>query len=341
MSIFAHVVSRNLPQEPAATQALAYVLKDTDALRTFVGMLAPLGVSFKPGSVESERAFGDGQPDLTIYDSAGQHRLFVENKFWAGLTDAQPVTYLSHLPEDDELSALVFVVPEERVGSVWAELRRRCAEAGLSIAEEPGGALRVGKLSGNRVMAVTTWRRVLDGLAAVGSVRSDVQQLRALTERMDMEAFLPIHPHELTDADVARRMINYTDLVQPIVDDLVDRGVASTKGVNPAHGLHTAGRFLRLYDRFGCWLGVDFDAWRDSGITPLWWKVHNSDFGGVATMWDEIDGWFDDVQTYTSGGPRKCLPIRLKTGVEKDAVIADAADQMVAIADRLVAAMPD
>ena len=91
-----------------------------------MGMLAPLGVSFEPGSVESERAFGDGQPDLTIYDSAGQHRLFVENKFWAGLTDAQPVTYLSHLPQDNDPSALVFLVPEERVRSVWAELRRRC-----------------------------------------------------------------------------------------------------------------------------------------------------------------------------------------------------------------------
>ena len=64
MSVFAHVVSRNLAPEPAATQALEYVLKDPDALRTFVGMLAPLGVSFEPGSVESERAFGDDRSSV-------------------------------------------------------------------------------------------------------------------------------------------------------------------------------------------------------------------------------------------------------------------------------------
>ena len=336
MSVFAHVASRNLAPEPAATQALEYVLKNPKALRTFMGMLAPLGVSFVPGSVESERAFGDGQPDLTIYDSAGQHRLFVENKFWAGLTDAQPVTYLSHLPQDDDLSGLLFLVPEKRVRSVWAELQRRCTQAEMGITEEKHvGELLAGKLSGNRVLAVTDWGSVLDGLAVVDSVRSDVQQLRALTERMDAEAFLPIHADELTNVDLARRMINYTDLVRPIIQDLEDRGVASTEGLRPGRTLHNIGHFLRLYDRFGCWLGVDFDVWRDSGTTPLCWKVNHGDFGGVTTIWDEIDTFFDDVLTYTADRESKCLPIRLLPGVERDVVIKAAADKVESIGRRL------
>ena len=278
MSVFAHVVSRSLAPEPAATQALEYVLKDPDALRTFVGSLAPLGVSFEPRSVESELAFGDGQPDLTIYDSMGQHRLFVENKFWAGLTDAQPLTYLDHLPQDDAPSALVFLVPQERVRSVWGELRRRCAEADLSVAEEgDSGVLLAGKLSGNRVMAVTDWRRVLDGLAAVESVRSDVHQLRALTERMDAEAFLPIQADELTAADVARRMINYADLVQPIVDELIEPfQCCGHQGASecPTHGWHScrpfppAKRPIRQLARV--WTTTLGETAR---TTPLWWKV--------------------------------------------------------------------
>lgn len=48
-------------------------------------------------------------------------------------------------------------------------------------------------------MAVADWRRVLDSLAAVGSVRWDVQQLRALTERMDAEALM--EPHIALDRD--------------------------------------------------------------------------------------------------------------------------------------------
>ena len=343
MSVFAHVVSRNLAPEPAATQALEYVLRDSGALRTFVGMLAPIGVSFEPRSVESERAHGDGQPDLTIYDSAGQHRLFVEkagqhrlfveNKFWAGLTPAQPVTYLDHLPQDDELSALVFLVPEERVDSVWAELRRRCAEAELSVADERhAGTLFAGKLSGNRMLAVADWRRVLDGLATVGSVRSDVKQLRALTERMDAEAFLPIQPNELTDADVPRRMINYADLVEPIVADLVRRGVADTSDLRTSHFYHAVGRYVAMHGRLGLWLGVDLDLWRESGRTPLWWKIQEDEWYGVEGVWHELEEIFDEVRTQ---GRWKCIPIQLKAGVEKDEVIAGAVDQMVAIADRL------
>lgn len=339
MSVLAHVVSLNLPPEPAATQALEYVLRDADALRTFVGMLKPIDVSFEARGVESEEVHGDGRPDLVVYDVAGRHRVFVENKFWAGLTPAQPVMYLDHLPQDDELSALVFLVPEDRVDSVWAELKRRCAEAELSVSEERrAGALFCGKFSGNRVMAVADWRHVLDGLAAVESVRSDVHQLRALTERMDVEAFLPVQAQELTDANVPRRMINYADLVEPIAAALVGRGVASTSDLRPSHSYHAAGRYVAMHGRLGLWLGVDLDLWREAGRTPLWWKMQADEWYGVEGVWHKLEEMFDEVRTQDRW---KCLPIQLRAGVEKDAVIADAADQMVAIADRLVAAMTD
>ncbi len=339
MSVFAHVVSLNLPPEPAATQALEYVLRDPDALRTFVGMLAPIGVSFEARGVESEKAYGNGRPDLVVYDIAGRHRVFVESKFWAGLTPAQPVTYLDHLPQNDELSALVFLVPEERAESVWAELRRRCSEAELSVVEEGRvGTLFVGKLPGNRMMAVADWRRVLDGLASVRSVRSDVLQLRVLTERMDAEAFLPIQANELTDVDVPRRMINYADLVEPIAAELVRRRMASTSDLRPSHFYHAAGRYVAMHERLGLWLGVDLDLWREAGNTPLWWKMLEDEWYGVEAVWHDLGEMFDEVRTQ---GRWKCLPIQLKTGVEKDAVVVDAADRMVAIADCLLAAMTD
>ena len=339
MSVFSHVVALNFPPEPAATQGLEYVLRDPDALRAFAGMLAPIGVSFEARSVRSEKEHGDGRPDLVVYDLAGKHRVFVENKFWAGLTSAQPVVYLDHLPQDDDLSALVFVVPEERVRSVWAELKRRCAEAEMSVVEEGrAGALVAGKLPGNRTMAVVNWGHVLDSLAAVRSVRSDVQQLRALAERMDAEAFLPIRAEELTDSNMARRMINYADLAEPITAELVTRGVASTSGLRPSHFYHATGRYLAMHGRLGLWLGVDLDLWRESGRTPLWWKMLEDQWYGVAGIWHELEEMFDEVRIQ---GNWKCLPIGLKVGEEKDVVIAEAADQMVVIADRLVAAMTD
>ena len=340
MSVLAHLVSRSLPPEPAATQALAYILREPEALSAFVAGLVFTGVSFEPSRVEAEKAHGTGKPDLSIYDDRGALRVFVENKFWAGLTEAQPMVYLKELPQDETApSALVFVVPTARIPSVWGELIRRCAESALGVGGEVGGSATVSaKLSGNRVIAVTSWKRVLDGLEVVRSVEPDVRQLRGLTDTMDAEAFLPIRPDELTNVELARRLINYADLVELIVEELTRREVADTSGLRPSHNYHAAGRYLYMHDRLGLWLGVDLDLWRDAGTTPLWWEMSESDWSGVEGVWDKLDGMFDDIRIR---GGSKCVPIRLKTGVERDAVIAHAADQMVAIADRIVAALSD
>lgn len=337
MSLFAHIVSRSLAPEPAATQALEYILQDPNARDAFVRIFAPTGLSFEPRSVEGEKSHGHGQPDLTIYDAQAKSRLFVENKFWAGLTPAQPGTYLDQLPKDEVVSGLVFIVPEERERSIWAELIRRCAEAELRVAEEENeGATPIARLSGNRVMAVTNWRRVLDRLADIEAVRSDVSQLRALTERMDVDAFLPVRGDELTNVDVPRRLINYADLVEAIVAELTRRGVADTSGLRTSHSYHAAGRYLYMHDVLGLWMGVELDLWRDTGTSPLWWQMSENEWSGVEGIWDQLDGLFDDIRNH---GASKCVPIRLKTGVERDEVISDAADQMVVIADRIVAAL--
>lgn len=52
----------------------------------------------------------------------------------------------------------------------------------------------------------------------------------------------------------------------------------------PTHGYHSAGRYLRVHGRFGLWFGVDLRAWCDTGKTPLWWVVGNTDFGGFDSL---------------------------------------------------------
>ena len=45
---------------------------------------------------KTQQAEGTIRPDMWGYDG-GEPRAFVENKFWAGLTDNQPVNYLKQL----------------------------------------------------------------------------------------------------------------------------------------------------------------------------------------------------------------------------------------------------
>ena len=345
MSVLAHVVLGGaLQNEPAATQALAYILKSSpDIARAFVGMLRDAGIEFEPRRIEAELEHEESQPDLTIHDSEGRARVFVENKFWAGLTDAQPVSYLSHLPEDPP-SALIFIVPEQRVSAVWRELRDRCSEAGLEWADAAGNRAHIG----SKIILATSWGRVLERL--LDAARSgghddlgrDILQLRGLTNRMDAEAFLPLRGDEVTDQEMARRMVNYCDLIPTIVDELKRAEIADTDGLRPAYLPYSIGHFLRTYGRFTSKLYFDLQAWQTTGITPLWWWFDEKERNAQPNVnIEKLFGSNSEILASSiryKGGVK--FPIRLKTGVERDKVIEDAVAQMTRIADLVRKAPP-
>ena len=347
MNVLTHVVlGGSYPSEPAATQALTFILNSSpDITRAFLGMLREANIEFEPGHIKAELGQEDSRPDLTIHDADGRARAFVENKFWAGLTDAQPVSYLRDLPEDPP-SALVFVVPERRVTTVWNELKVRCNEAQLEWVDAPNKPIVNWARVGCKTMLITSWKYVLEGLLDAArsgghdTIRQDILQLQGLTSRMDAEAFLPLHADEVTDQEAAHRLINYSELIEDITQQLKDRGVADTEKFLPTHGYYTAGRYLRLHRRFGLWLGIRLKEWREHGITPLWLEIGNWGFYGVAGHLETIRDHFEDVKL----NEKKTLlymPIRLKTGVERDRVVEEAVAQINRIADRLLETFPD
>ncbi len=342
MSVLAHVVVGG-PQssEPAATQALNYILNSCPSLaRSFVGLLPAATIEFDPGRVEAEMTFADDvRPDLTIHDSEGRLRVFVENKFWAPLTAAQPVAYLNGLSADPP-SALVFVVPARRVSTVWHELRQRCGEENLEWTDAPNsGSVKSACVDG-KAMMIVSWRDVLDTLlnAAPSSgndaVKNDIRQLQGLVERMDSRAFLPLRADEVADQKTARRLINCIGLIDDIVGQLKQAGIADTKGLRPSNSSYYSGRYLHIHadGRFESWLGVDLPAWRDEAISPVWWAfktatgVGRDDFMAIPELRDAValrDRWL-------------YIPIRLKTGVERERVVSEAVSQMKDIADQVL-----
>ena len=345
MSVLAHVVVGGAIQnEPAATQALAYILSSSPGIaRAFVGILRESNIEFDPGRIEAELVQEeDSRPDLTIYDRDGHVRVFIENKFWAPLTEAQPVSYLGSLPEDPP-SALVFIVPEQRVSAVWQELKKRCCDAHLDWTDPSGtGSVKCARV-GCKAMAVASWEYVLERLLDAArserhdTVRDDILQLQGLASRMNLEAFLPLPDDEATDQEVARRLINYIGLIDGVVDKLVDDGVADVKGLNRTATFDYIGRYFRMHGEFELWLGIYFKVWRDQGISPLWWWFSNK--SGVAVdHFKSIPELFKDVRPSAS---ELYVPIRLKTGVERDRVIDDAVAQMKRIADKVLKTIPN
>ena len=345
LSLLGYLVPRIAASGPerAATQALAYLLNSrTEIAEAFVDFMGRTGIKpFRPGRILAEEQHGQCIPDLTIRDRDDVIRIFVENKFWAGLMKGQPVAYLKKLPAE-ESSLLVFIVPHQRMYGLWVELREKCKPSSVDLGtEEKGIAIYWAReRHGPRTLAITSWKQVLLTLEQAADdkghagLRADIVQLQGLTDQMDADAFLPLREEEVTDVNVARRMINYTGLIDEIVAHLNTDGVADTKGLLTGCSYAYAGRYLRLHEKFELWLGVNQLAWRDRGITPLWiqgkFVAVEGGIGKVGKLFDdahEKDGWL-------------CIPIRLTARVDRQRVIDDAVRQVNCIAERLLETFP-
>lgn len=276
MSVLAHLVVGQQNPEPAATRALGYLLrsgKKSGPLRAVIGLLGPAGVQFEPGRVECEEMHGDNQPDVSLYDADGRLRVLLENKFWAGLTDRQPVGYLDLLGGRLD-AAVVFVAPKERIKPLWRELGRRCAAADRAFKdEERTGDLVLARAKGT-VVAAVSWGKLLATLESATekkATRRDIAQLRGLTDRMEREGFLPFRGEELSASSTARQLLQCYDLIPAIIDAYEHAEIwGRTSGRRYGNYLHLL-QFKRL------WLGVDLEAWRRRGVSPLWIALQASE----------------------------------------------------------------
>ena len=186
-SVLAEVIPKVMQREPAATQALHYILEaSTDLARTFVELLE--GGRFEIGRIGSEWLYAKGvRPDLAIHDTGKTCRMFVENKFDAPLTPGQPVGYLKKL-DPHPASVLAFIAPENRIDDLWDELKKKCDSAKLERGEESRAAERRRIRVAERTMLITSWRRVLDALQeaarerGLSVIEQEIVQLRSLAE---------------------------------------------------------------------------------------------------------------------------------------------------------------
>ena len=346
-SLLAHLIPRIAAKaEPAATEALAYVLNASpDVKKEFVSIVCQTGINpFMAERIEPEKQHDDSKPDLTIYDTDGAIRVFVENKFWAGLANTQPVAYLKKLPEDPP-PVLLFVVPHQRIDSVWSELKKRCGDDEIDLSGEETTKDITWVRAGQRTMAITSWKYVLErlrhaaGISGNAEIEQDIVQLRGLTDQMDTAEFLPLRGDEVTDQTVARRLIDYDNLIEDITKRVEKDGNVTMGQLRGGKGY--LGRLGYVNQKIEIWMGIYHEMWRLYGITPVWLEVYSKSFssGAWRQLLQKIKNLVNDAQE-SPDGKKLSIPIRLTTGVERQSVIEDAVTQVRSIADTFLQAFP-
>jgi hypothetical protein len=270
-TVFSHIVQKRFSQvnEDVATDALAYILDNYPAIRNaFNQMLRSIEPSLPEIRYRTQQSEGNIRPDMWGFDGE-KPRVFVENKFWAGLTDNQPVSYLKQLAKLEQPAALIFIVPAAREQTAWRELliRLEKSEVGHSARAIPSGIVFSADTQLGPTISLTSWSKILstieNGAAGDSRAMADVLQLRSLCEEADRDAFVPFSAVEISDQRSPARILDLGRVVQDAVQLAVTEKIIDLDGLKPQASWERIGRYLWFVGdaSVGAWFGIHFVFW--------------------------------------------------------------------------------
>jgi hypothetical protein len=336
--------------EDLATESLWFIITQSTAVKqrliTFFASWVDdptLSLTFRTQDSATD-AEGRTRPDLVGVDYGGRQRIIVEAKFWAGLTDAQPVGYLDRLPAD-ESGLLVFVAPQARADLLWDELLRRCQAAGRTFVTLPSKSqeYRLVRIGEHAALGLTSWAALLAALRSAAenaedrAAADDLAQLDGLCQRMDDQAFLPVRSEELAP-EIGRRFFQFCQLADVLTGALEREHLADRRGLRKGKGPGFYGQYL-LLKGWPCFLHVSAWRWGHVRETPLWLELYGHNWKFSQELHDILSGLAHEqpCRLIVVNGDQLLVPLYVRTGIERDAVLEDLAAQVRHLASRLPA----
>jgi hypothetical protein len=343
-TVFSHIVDKWLSQqyENVATEALAFIIETSEAARSGLMKLLRGIIDLPSLEFRTQQSEDGSRPDMWGYDGTTP-LVFIESKFWAGLTDNQPVGYLRLLAKSTRPSVLLVIAPAARQETVWRELLRRLdvAQIGTSPQEHSAGTSHAVGTGNGPILALASWPRLLSAieaeLADEPQPRNDLLQLRALCEAAS-DAFVPLSPADLTDQRIPALLLQLGSIVQRAVDLGISQGFLSIDGVRPMSSSDRSGRYIAFATArdVQAWIGTDLRLWRRHGGTPLWLTFSPSKYGRAPEVHALLQPWADrEGVVYTAGSEGLDVGLDLLTGEELDQVVRSLAACLKQIAEQL------
>jgi len=345
-SALSYIVQKRYSQEyeNIATDVLAFILQSYEPARA--GLMKLLrGIIFDLPDLHFKTQMNEEnmRPDMWgMHDN--ETYVFIENKFWAGLTDNQPVEYLTKLAGYNKPTILLIVGPEKRSSTLWRELSQRLKESEFEEVDkiESAGIVHAIKTDAGPVLALTSWNKLLSTLereiADDRKAMSDLFQLQSLCDAADYEAFVPFTKYDLTDQRIPKFMVQLGDIMQASIDLAVNEGIIIIKGLKPQSDWNGFGRYARFSNSkgVGIWFRTFFPTWMDEGCTPLWLIFIEGEFGRSHEVRPLLEPWAirQDIFTVWVAGELH-MAIDIETGEEKDVVVRAIVNRLKEVADIL------
>lgn len=341
--------------ETTATETLGYILSQSAAARGEIQEILKSGgvdvqITRAATEIQIEVEGKQARVDLVGFDDGNAKRALIEVKFWAGLTENQPNTYLAELLKNDKPSALLFVAPVSRQETLWPEVLRLAGAGGFSLTDVPSAAgIRSAAVNGgpHRLM-LTSWLALLEKLSsATGDPEKEIRQLQGLCAQEDRAAFLPLRAGEVGPG-FSKRAIDMHNLFHAAIQRLHKDGIADGKGLQFAK---LNGKNFGRYTRLGgnapgivdvAWGGIHFEFGTQYRETPFWVMLGYTTNAKTEEIRKRLDAaqqqdGLDVIHTDYNKQPVSLVPIYLPTGIEYDHVLDSVVDQIRTIGDILAA----
>lgn len=346
-TLFSHIVQKRYSQsyEDIATDALAYILNTHETSRqAMMQFLRNIEPSLPDLTYNTQMTEGAIRPDMWGY-SGNKTFLYVEDKFWAGLTENQPVNYLLELEKYNNPTLLLMIVPGAREQTMIMELLRRINEAGICFQEcKPNhkGIVWQIQTEFGPLLTLTSWPRIIE-IIKIGSeghadVKEDIRQLQSLCDAADIDKFVPFDASDLSNQLTPAIILQLGHVIRDVGTIGLRKGYLSKDGLTTGATFSSFGGYYWLNSRnnVGIWFGVDYDLWKTYG-SPLWLKFSATPTFGRASEISALLKIIPEdkhlIQKLDDGS--LVLSINLQTGSDKDIVVYDVAKQVEQIAQTL------
>jgi len=260
-------------QEDIASKGLAYILEKSISAKIVINNVIKNTTNLefeKIKYITQNVGKNKERPDISGMDDQGNEKIIIEAKFWASLTDNQPVEYLNRLNED---AVLIFVCPKLRELSLLDEIEIKLQGSNIKY-DKNNNIISVG----NRYIFIVDWQYILEiikrSLIENNEIKlvSDIDQIIGFCEIIDDNTFLPIQDYDLSPS-VARRINSYYDLLDKVYDKLKNE-INAYKGTLQSRGQRFGYTIYFMINNYCITLELHFLFWKKIADTPFWIAIN-------------------------------------------------------------------
>ena len=237
------------------------------------------------------------RPDMVGVDSRGNETPLYEMKFFASLTNNQPLTYIDRLNKNNG-KCLVFICPSSRCTSLWSKLYDLCKER--HIEQVDSSCILVD----NVALSICTWSEIIDSLEQVASTTaiaysSDLKQLKDYCAYIEDEAFIPFSADDLS-AEMANKCERYYQVVDEVIEMLcADKTITTSKERLKANAYRNGYTRSLYIDDYTITFNYDRTLWKNPSTveTPFWVSVRDKDWNQNAKISEKLSKVSDNKKT--------------------------------------------